>query len=183
MRIRLLQPLALTVLLALSLLLWLMGSVDAGEDPAEADRRGKSTISWFQDQYREQYTLKENYPKPLRPKLLTEYSPIVTTIVDKLTDFGTRKWDPNDDAIAMIRRLETATKAMLVNSMHPNLIASQPKAVRKQHLSTMQKFTDWLHEHFAEIANLEDKDTTEVRLNRYKAIRDLAATGAMIPHG
>lgn len=96
MKVRSLQPFALSALLALSLLPWLMGSVDAGEDPAEADKRGKPTISWFQDQYREQYMFEARYPKPLRPMLLTEYSPTITTIVDKLTDFGTRKWDPSE---------------------------------------------------------------------------------------
>ncbi|SPO28256.1 uncharacterized protein UTRI_04653_B [Ustilago trichophora] len=177
------QLFALSVLLALSLLLLFVGSVDAHEDPKEADKRGKPTLFWFREQYKELYMFKETYPKPRRPKLVTEYPPIITTIVDKLARFGTREWNPNDDAIDLIRRFETATKATLVDTMHPDLIASQPKAVRKQHFRAMQKFVDWLHEHFDEIANLEGKDTTEKLLNRYKDVRNLAVLGAMVPHG
>lgn len=81
----------------------------------------------------------------------------------------------------MLNRLDGSTKALLLNSLHPNLIESQPETLRNKHYDTFRGIVEWLHENFDEIARLEGAPQTELRLRRYKAIRDLAGVGTMIP--
>lgn len=81
----------------------------------------------------------------------------------------------------MLRRLEGETKALLVNSLHPNLIESQSETVRNQHYETRKKLAEWIHEHFDQIADLEGYDAAADRLQSYRDLRDLASIATSIP--
>lgn len=90
------QPLALVALLALYILLSLLGSVAAHEDPSEAARRRQlSNLYWFRDRYRSSYMFMDRYPQPPRPELLGEYPRSITTIANDLKYFGTSQWRPS----------------------------------------------------------------------------------------
>lgn len=84
--------------------------------------------------------------------------------------------------ISKLAALESGAKSLLVGAFHPNLVASQPKAVRDQHHETFKQLVDWMNRYLDDIANFDGRAAAEEWLARYKRIRDLAVFGKMFPH-
>lgn len=84
------------LLIAVTAFYVLIGGVNCHEDPSEAVKRQRLFIrAWFRDKYRQLYTLKDHYPRPIRPELLRYYPQPILNLVDDLTHFGTLSWNPS----------------------------------------------------------------------------------------
>lgn len=82
-------------LMALSIVLALVGCVDAYEDPAENEWRSRqANLLWFRTQYRKHYVLDlDRYPEPEERLILKTYPARVTQIAEALQHYGTRSWN------------------------------------------------------------------------------------------
>lgn len=196
-------------LVVVSLFAMLLGKVNAYEDPIELGRRRRrADLAEFRAAYRGAYML--GHVQPANTRILHEYPKAITDTVDRLSLFGTDKWQhsehhstsslvcfrsgpghtddlescvslADDDLVTALSKLDKATETLLLTSFHPAQVERQPEKVREQHFQVSEKMVGWMYEHMNDLALITGVHDAESRLRRYKEVRDLAAYASMIP--
>ena len=81
----------------------------------------------------------------------------------------------------MLSKLDIAVNFMLINCFHPQLIESQPRAVREQHELTFRELVNWLHRNHRQLVELQGPQEAIKRFELYRKVRDLAIRGTLLP--
>ncbi|SPO28258.1 uncharacterized protein UTRI_04654_B [Ustilago trichophora] len=168
---------ALFGLLSFPMLLSLIYSVDAHEDPFVIAERQNEQLRQLRRRYQDVYFASEGMIQPTRHEILDHYPASITNVADRLQHFGTLRWNPSEHIIALLETLNHDATTLLATPFHPNLVESQRREIREQHDRTFTRVADWIHNHRDVVEGLEG---SEEALNRFRKIRDLAEISARL---
>ncbi|SPO28257.1 uncharacterized protein UTRI_10200 [Ustilago trichophora] len=179
MKIAFVQPCALLGLLAFLVLMPLISSVSAHEDPDEPFRRRHNDERWLRNRYLGEY--RPGQSRPTEQLILQEYPSDITDAVRKLQSFGTRDWKTEGNVMSELHRMSRAVNPLLDSAFHPDMVEFQPLHIRQQHYEAFKQMTDWMTNHFDSMVSLESKLVAGYRLDHYKRIRNLAQISRFLP--